>query len=141
MTATKKTLPFPKTAPKKKPAKDACPGGGKHKFVGTGDDRACEKCHEPAPKKPSAKPKPAKVDAGEKKLSAINAAAQVLAKSKEPMTTVEMIEQMAGQGLWTSPGGKTPAATLYSAILRDIATKGKESRFVKTERGKFAANR
>jgi hypothetical protein len=34
-------------------------------------------------------------------------------------------------------GGATPAATLYSAILREIKAKGKESRFVKTERGKF----
>jgi hypothetical protein len=38
-----------------------------------------------------------------------------------------------------SPGGKTPHATLYSAIIREISLKGKESRFVKKERGKFAA--
>jgi hypothetical protein len=29
-------------------------------------------------------------------------------------------------------------ATLYSAILREINTKGKESRFKKTDKGKFA---
>ena len=74
-----------------------------------------------------------------KKVSAIDAAAQVLAASKEPMNAKEMIEAMAAKGLWTSPGGKTPHATLYSAIIREVATKGKESRFVKTERGKFAA--
>ena len=34
-------------------------------------------------------------------------------------------------------GGKTPAATLYSAILREITTKGTSSRFVKSDRGKF----
>jgi hypothetical protein len=34
---------------------------------------------------------------------------------------------------------QTPAATLYSAILREINTKGQEARFQKTERGKFAA--
>jgi len=28
---------------------------------------------------------------------------------------------------------------VYSAIIREIAIKGKESRFVKSERGKFAA--
>ena len=50
-----------------------------------------------------------------------------------------MIEAMAKKGLWTSPGGKTPHATLYRAIIREIAVKGKEARFVKTERGKFAA--
>ena len=74
-----------------------------------------------------------------KKLSAIDAAAQVLASSKEPMNAKEMIEAMAAKALWTSPGGKTPHATLYSAIIREIALKGKEARFVKTERGKFAA--
>jgi hypothetical protein len=44
---------------------------------------------------------------------------------------------MATQGLWTSPGGKTPAATLYSAIIREIKLKGGEARFRKVERGKF----
>lgn len=52
-----------------------------------------------------------------------------------------MIAAMAEKGYWVSPGGKTPAATLYSAILREITTKGKESRFEKTERGKFAYRR
>ncbi len=75
----------------------------------------------------------------EKKVSAIDAAAQVLAASKEPMNAKEMIEAMTAKSLWTSPGGKTPHATLYSAIIREIALKGKEARFVKTERGKFAA--
>jgi len=46
---------------------------------------------------------------------------------------------MGSKGYWTSPGGKTPHATLYSAILREIVAKGKESRFKKTEAGKFAA--
>lgn len=75
-----------------------------------------------------------------KKMSAIDAAAQLLASSKEPMGCKELIEAMAAKGLWTSPGGKTPHATLYSAILREINEKGKEARFVKTDRGRFAAN-
>lgn len=75
----------------------------------------------------------------DKKLSAIDAAAQVLAASKEPLNAKELIEAMAAKSLWTSPGGKTPHATLYSAIIREISLKGKEARFVKTERGKFAA--
>jgi hypothetical protein len=74
-----------------------------------------------------------------KKLSAIDAAAKLLAGAKEPLTTKEMVEKMAAQGLWKTPGGKTPDRTLYSAILREIATKGKDARFKKTERGKFAA--
>lgn len=75
----------------------------------------------------------------EKKASAIDAAAKLLAHATEPMTTKEMIDAMAAKGLWTSPGGKTPDRTLYSAILREIVTKGKDARFKKTERGKFAA--
>jgi hypothetical protein len=50
-----------------------------------------------------------------------------------------MIEAMGKKGYWTSPGGKTPHATLYSAILRELKAKGKEARFKKTERGKFTA--
>jgi hypothetical protein len=74
-----------------------------------------------------------------KKVGALDAAAQVLASSKEPLNCKAMIEAMAKKGLWTSPGGKTPHATLYSAIIREIALKGKESRFVKKDRGQFAA--
>src|SRR5262249_25490379 len=72
-----------------------------------------------------------------KKLSAIDAAAKVLGEKGEPMTCPEMIEAMAAKGYWSSPGGKTPAATLYAAILREISLRAKEARFVKTERGKF----
>jgi HB1, ASXL, restriction endonuclease HTH domain len=49
-----------------------------------------------------------------------------------------MIETMAQKGYWSSPGGKTPASTLYSGMIKEIATKGKESRFKKTDRGRFA---
>jgi hypothetical protein len=72
------------------------------------------------------------------KLSARDAAAKVLGEAKEPMNTKAMIEAMAAKGYWTSPGGKTPHATLYSAILREIDTKGSDARFKKTERGTFA---
>lgn len=89
-----------------------------------------------AKKAPKAKPA---TDAKVKRMSAIDAAAKVLGETNQPMTTKEMIEAMAARKYWTSPGGKTPASTLYSAILREIATKGKEARFTKTERGKFAA--
>jgi HB1, ASXL, restriction endonuclease HTH domain len=73
-----------------------------------------------------------------KKVGALDAAAHDLAGSKEPMNCKDLIEAMAKKGLWTSPGGKTPHATLYSAIIREIALKGKESRFVKKDRGQFA---
>jgi len=80
-------------------------------------------------------------DAGEgqeKRLSALDAAVKVLAETGQTMTCQELIAAMAEKGYWASPGGKTPAATLYSAILREITTKGSSSRFVKVERGKFA---
>ena len=76
-----------------------------------------------------------------KKLSALDAAARVLEELGAAMTTGEMITAMAEKGYWVSPSGKTPAATLYSAILREIKVKGKESRFEKTDRGKFACRR
>jgi len=72
-----------------------------------------------------------------KKLSAITAALRVLQETGQPMSCAAMIEVMAAKGYWTSPGGKTPASTLYSAILRELQTQGNEARFVKTERGKF----
>jgi hypothetical protein len=50
-----------------------------------------------------------------------------------------MIEAMATKGYWTTPGGKTPHATLYASIAREIRDKGKDSRFKKSERGKFAS--
>ena len=87
-------------------------------------------------KKSGVKPRPSKASG---KLSAINAAHQVLAKAREPMGAQELIKAMEDQGLWTSPGGKTPAATLYSATLREIGTKGAESRFKKAGPGRFAA--
>jgi HB1, ASXL, restriction endonuclease HTH domain len=74
----------------------------------------------------------------DKKLSAIDAAAKVLAETRTPMSCQELIGAMAVKGYWTSPGGKTPSATLYSAMLREIATKGDQARFTKTGRGHFA---
>jgi len=82
--------------------------------------------------------KTANVKTPAKKLSALSAAAKVLTTAKAPMNCQELIEAMAKKKLWTSPGGKTPHATLYSAIMREISVKGKESRFKKAERGKFA---
>jgi hypothetical protein len=91
------------------------------------------------PLQPSPKPKrqrKAPAEAKEKKLSALAAAARVLAEEGRPMTCKEMIGAMAAKGYWTSPAGKTPDATLYSAILRQLA-KGEQSRFTKTDRGNF----
>jgi hypothetical protein len=72
-----------------------------------------------------------------KKMSAIDAAAKVLGEAGEAMNCQEMIKAMGEKGYWTSPGGKTPHATLYSAILRELQNKGNDARFKKMERGKF----
>ena len=87
---------------------------------------------------PASKPKKARSTAKAKKRSALDAAAKVLAETGQAMNCQELIAAMAAKGYWTSPGGKTPSATLYSAVLRELTVKGKDARFVKTERGKFA---
>jgi hypothetical protein len=79
-------------------------------------------------------------DGKEKKLSALDAAAKVLAETGTAMTCQELIAAMAAKVYWTSPNGRTPQATLYSAILREITAKGANSRFRKAERGKFSRN-
>jgi short subunit dehydrogenase-like uncharacterized protein len=73
-----------------------------------------------------------------KRVSALAAAARVLAETGTPMSCGELIEVMAEKKYWSSPAGKTPASTLYSAILRELKTKGRAARFQKTERGKFS---
>ncbi|HLO40902.1 MAG TPA: HTH domain-containing protein [Phycisphaerales bacterium] len=94
---------------------------------------------EKAPKTPKT-PKPTK-EPKPKRVSALDAAAQVLAASEVPMRAKEMIAAMETKGLWRSPGGKTPEATLYAAIIREIAAKGEKARFKKHERGVFVAGR
>ena len=89
-------------------------------------------------KKPTKAAKPAK----EKKparISALDAAATVLAASKEPLRTKDIIEQMAAKKLWSSPNGKTPEATLHAALMREINVKKSASRFSKAGRGLFAS--
>jgi hypothetical protein len=72
------------------------------------------------------------------KLSALEAAARVLGETGQALTCPALIRAMAAQGYWTSPAGKTPHATLYAAIWREIQTKKDQARFRKTGRGKFA---
>ena len=71
-----------------------------------------------------------------KRASGLDAAAQVLADAGEPLNTAEMVKRMLAKGLWKT-NGKTPAATIYAAIIREIAVKGDKARFRKVERGKF----
>jgi len=83
--------------------------------------------------------KTAKPDAKTKKLSGLDYAAQVLAKSKEPLAAKAITEQAIAAGWKTN--GATPHATLYAAMIREIAKKGDESRFRKTDRGLFTVSK
>jgi hypothetical protein len=83
--------------------------------------------------KPS-KEKKAKPDKVERP-SLLNMAAQVLAAAKKPMNAKELVEEVKAKKLWESPAGKTPHATLSAAIMKEIATKGKDSRFRKVSPG------
>jgi hypothetical protein len=62
----------------------------------------------------------------------------VLRETGQAMTCPELIAQMAAKGYWSSPKGKTPSATLYAALTREIRLKGEAARFVKTGPGRFA---
>jgi hypothetical protein len=74
-----------------------------------------------------------------KKVSCLDAAYQVLQENDTPMNTKQMIDAMFAKKLWHSDA-PTPAATLYSAILREMQVKKGEARFKKTERGHFTVS-
>ena len=50
-----------------------------------------------------------------------------------------MVEAMLAKGYWKT-GGKTPEATIYAAIIREIGAKGEKARFRKVARGQFTFN-
>jgi hypothetical protein len=106
--------------------------------------READRRRNPQPPESAATAPPAPVLEGDvpaKKMSALDAAAKILAETGRPMNCQELIGAMAAKGYWTSPGGKTPHSTLYAAMGKEIATKGEQSRFVKADRGKFALAR
>jgi hypothetical protein len=87
---------------------------------------------------PAGKKRQPKADkaAKERKPSGLDAAARVLREAGTPLHCGEMVKTMLEKGYW-STGGKTPAATIYAAIITEIAKKGDQSRFRKTDRGTF----
>ena len=74
---------------------------------------------------------------GDGQLYALEAAVKVLEDTGTPMTAEQLIEAMAAKGYWTSPHSRTPAVTLYSAILREIQGSGTEARFRKVGKRLF----
>lgn len=55
-----------------------------------------------------------------KKRSLIEAAAEILKESAEPMNTRSMVQAAIERGLWTPTNCKTPEQSLYGAIFREI---------------------
>ncbi len=103
-----------------------------------------KKAAKPAtPKTPRAKTSKAKAapatdaEKAPKKPGQLDAAVKVLGESDEPLNCKAIMEAMVAKGYWTPGIGKTPEATLYSAIIREISKKGHGSRFKKVERGQF----
>jgi hypothetical protein len=93
----------------------------------------------PTRRKPGARSLTEPNQATDQKLSALDAAAKVLRETGQPMSCPELIAQMAAKRYWSSPKGKTPSATLYAAIAREIRLRGEAARFVQTGPGHFAA--
>lgn len=64
----------------------------------------------------------------------------VLEQAGEPLTCTQIMERILEQMLWTT-AGRTPVATLYSAVIREIQRKGDDARFAPANRGAFTLNR
>jgi len=130
---TKKTASkaMPKKTPAKKPAR-----------ANTGATVAKAKPKASTKAKPAKNATPPKQVAKQatkpKRVSGLDLAAKVLADAKEPLQAKAIAERAIAAGWQTT--GKTPHATLYAAMIREIAKKGKGSRFKKTDRGLFATN-
>jgi len=97
-----------------------------------------------APETPVAETAPAAEPKARKKaerkdgtMSGLDAAAKVLADAGGPLNCKTIVERDIEKGYWKT-NGKTPAGTVYAAILREIQKKGDGARFAKTERGIFA---
>jgi hypothetical protein len=74
-----------------------------------------------------------------KKISGLTAAFMVLVDAGAELSVKTIVETAAKKGWWKS-NAATPTATVYAAIIREIATKGKDARFKRgTKRGTFQA--
>lgn len=76
-----------------------------------------------------------------KRMSQIEAAHRVLLDADRPMNAGEIMTEINKRGLWSSPNGKTPEATLKAAFHREITTKHDKCRFAKAGKGLYAAKK
>jgi restriction system protein len=79
------------------------------------------------------------VNSQPKKLSALEAAYQVLLQAGEPLRCEEITRRMFAQNLWVT-AGKTPDATVHARLCVDLKKKGTDSRFVRTGKATFGLN-
>ena len=131
---TKSERAMAKSAPKKGKGARKAPGAP---TAATGGKKAAKGTTKAKPKKAATRAKQGEQKT--KKPSGLDAAARVLAEAKQPMGVKEIVEAAFEKGYWKSEGA-TPHATVYSAIIREIASRGKDSRFKKVDRGRFAIN-
>jgi len=74
-----------------------------------------------------------------KRISGLTAAFMVLVDANAELSVKAVVEIAAQKGWWKSDAA-TPAATIYAAMIREIATKGEDSRFERgAKRGTFRA--
>ena len=111
-------------------------GAKSHKKVAPGGAGSKTPAKPPKDAAPARKPARGERSSTSRGPSGLDAAAQVMAESGEPLNTKTIVERMLAKGLWQT-GGKTPQATLHAAISREIAAKGAASRFRKVDRGRF----
>jgi len=78
----------------------------------------------------------AKKERTQTKPGGLSCALRVLQEEGKPLSCPDMVKLMLEKGYWKTDG-RTPSATIYSAIITEIKKKGADSRFRKTERGKF----
>ena len=105
--------------------------------VGAGAKKATKPAKDAKDAKDAKQRKPkADKPAKQRKPGGLDAAARVLREAGEPMNCGDIVKTALEKGYWQT-GGKTPSATIYAAILREINVKGADARFRKTERGKF----
>jgi hypothetical protein len=121
------------------PPKGDSPGAAtKTPTAATGAEKEAKAANGAKPRKAATRAKKGETKA--KRPSGLDAAARVLAESAEPMSVKEIVEVAFAKGYWKSDG-QTPHATIYSAMIREIATKNKDSRFKKVDRGRFAVKK
>ena len=72
-----------------------------------------------------------------KKMSLLDAAYEVLKKSRSPMSSIDIIRPILESGMWTTKG-KTPEQTLGARLYVDIKKFAAKSRFVNVGNGRFA---